>query len=273
MMMKSLPRFLYKYTGKRLDRIGDILVNRRLHFSDPIKFNDPFDCALDLDLQRGASDQDWVEYFTHLVEEEEPDSAPSERRARAVDNVKRGRHKDPVFVNATRNDIRQIVKELGRKQGVLCLSSDPKNVMMWAHYADNHEGLLFRFDCHYMADQKSGELRTFPINYNVSFPRIPDYLKALGQSKNGDLRAVSKLFFCRKSRDWKNEKEWRFFSSKPNSFVEFDEPMLSGIIFGWKMPDSTKNLIRAWTNEYNPKPKLFEAKPCPDRFRMDISPI
>ncbi|RLB89537.1 MAG: hypothetical protein DRH50_13580, partial [Deltaproteobacteria bacterium] len=86
------------------------------------------------------------EYFIHLVEEEEPDSAPSERRKRAVDNVKRRRHKDPVFVNAAKNDIRQIVKELGRKQGVLCLSSDPKNVMMWAHYADNHEGLLLQFD-------------------------------------------------------------------------------------------------------------------------------
>lgn len=272
-MMKSLPRFLYKYTGKRLDRIGDIIVNRRLHFSDPIKFNDPFDCALDLDLQRGASDQDWVEYFTHLVEEEEPDSAPNERRARAVDNVRRGRHKDPRFVNATRNDIRQIVKKLGRKQGVLCLSSDPKNVMMWAHYADNHEGLLFRFDCHYMADQTSGELRTYPIDYSVSFPRIPDYLKALGKFKNGDFRAISKLFFCRKSRDWKNEKEWRFFSTKPNSFVKFYEPMLSGIIFGWKMSDNTRNLISAWINDYTPKPKLLEAKPCPDRFRMDISPI
>ena len=145
-MMKSLPRFLYKYIGKRLDRIGDILVNRRLHFSDPINFNDPFDCALGLDLHHGSSDQDWVEYFIHLVEEEEPDSAPSERRKRAVDNVKRRRHKDPVFVNAAKNDIRQIVKELGRKQGVLCLSSDPKNVMMWAHYADNHEGLLLQFD-------------------------------------------------------------------------------------------------------------------------------
>ena len=258
--------------SKRLDRIGDILVNRRLHFSDPLTFNDPFDCAIGLDLRRNATEQDWIDYFIHLVEEETPDTTPNERRKRALDNVKRERHKDPAFIDDAENYIRQIVREFGRNLGVLCLSSDPKSVMMWAHYADNHVGLVLQFDCHQMGDQNSGELRCFPVEYIASFPRIHDYLNALRQSKNGDLRAA-KLFLCRKSRDWKNEKEWRFFASTPNSNVEFNAPMLSGIVFGWKMSDSTRKLITAWTDEYTPKPKLFEAKPCPDRFRMNIFPI
>ena len=254
--------------GKRLDRIGDILVNRRFHFSNPENFNDPFDCALGIDLHSGASDQDWVEYFIHLVEEEDGmDTDPEERRKKAVNNFERGRHKDPSFIDDAENDIRQTVKELGRELGVLCLSSDPKNVMMWSHYADNHEGLLLQFDC------DRYEMGAFPVNYHMFFPSLPDYLKALRQCKDEDYSPISKLFYCHKSGSWKNEKEWRSFAHTPNSYREFDGPMLSGIVFGWKMDDTTRNLIRAWTEEYTPKPKLFEAKPCPHRFRMDISPI
>jgi hypothetical protein len=93
-MMTTPPKFLYKYMGKRLDRIGDILVNRRLHFSDPLSFNDPFDCALGLDLRRSATDQDWVEYFIHLVEEDSPATTPNERRKIAIRLWGQVRHSD-----------------------------------------------------------------------------------------------------------------------------------------------------------------------------------
>jgi hypothetical protein len=45
-MSDSKPRYIYKYMPDRLDRIGDIVVNRKIFFSSPLKFNDPFDCAI-----------------------------------------------------------------------------------------------------------------------------------------------------------------------------------------------------------------------------------
>lgn len=269
--MNKPPRYLYKYMSKRLDRIGDVLVNHRLHFADPDRLNDPFDCAIGLDLRNGANDQDWMDYLTHLVEYEKPESTPEYRRAKAEDNVRRGRHADPAFLDGVEQDIRRVVKETGCEQGVLCLSSDPKNVMMWSHYADNHEGLVLRFDSQHITKQTSGELRCFQVNYDRSFPRLPEYISALRAVENGDQLAFNKLFFCRKSRDWKYEKEWRFFASRPGSFVEFEPPMLSSVIFGWKMSASTRQLISAWTTALNPPPKLLQAIPCPDRFRMNIT--
>jgi hypothetical protein len=257
--------------GKRLDRIGDVLINRRLHFADPIRFNDPFDCAFGLDLRREATTQDWVEYFMHLVELEEPQSTPEVWRTKAEDNVKRGRHVDPAFIDEAEEGILRGVKEVGREQGVLCLSSDPKNVMMWARYADNHEGLVLRFDTRHMGAQAYGELRCFKVEYGLSFPRLSDYLAALRSFKNGDLRAFARLYFCRKLRDWKYEKEWRFFTDGPDSYVEFDSPMLSSVIFGWKMPESTRQLVAAWAAALKPHPKLLQAKPCDDRFRTNIA--
>jgi hypothetical protein len=256
--------------SKRLDRIGDVLVNRRLHFADPARFNDPFDCALGLDFHHGATSQDWVDYFTHLAEKEDPQSPPDDWRAKAEENVKRRRHTDPAFVDEAEALVRCAVKKVGREQGVLCLSSDPKNVMMWAHYADNHEGLVLRFDNRNMVDKKSGELRCFQVEYSPSFPRLPDYLAALRAFNNGDLRAFARLFFCHKSQSWKYEKEWRFFVGKPNSLREFEPPMLSGIIFGWRMPEYIKRLVTTWATVLTTRPKLMQAEPFSDRFVMDI---
>jgi hypothetical protein len=269
--MKKPPRYLYKYMNKSLDRIGDVLVNRRLYFADPARFNDPFDCALGLDFRRGATIQNWEDYFTHLVEMENRKSTLGCRRAKAKDNIRRGRHTDPAFLEEAEEKIRRDVKKVGREQGVLSLSSDPKNVMMWAHYAANHEGLVLRFDTRHMADQASGELRCFQVKYHLSIPQLPDYLAALRAFGNGDIQAFAKLFFCRKSRDWKYENEWRFFAGKPDTLVDFEPPMLSGVIFGWKMPESTRLMVAAWATALATPPKLLQAEPCPDRFRMKIT--
>lgn len=271
--MKKPPRFLYKYMGSRLDRIEDILVNRRLHFANPSIFNDPFDCASGLDLRQGATKKDWIKYFIHLVQEEEPDSTLDYQRAKAKDNFRRGRHTSPDFIDGAEEGIRRVVGSAGRKQGVLCLSSDPKNVIMWAHYADKHEGVVLRFDTRHMGDQASHELRCFQVKYSLSFPQLPDYLAALREYRRGDLRAFTELWLCRKSRDWRYEKEWRFFTSQPNSLVEFEPPMLSAIIFGWKMPESTRQSVAAWAEALYPKPKFLYAEPCADRFRMDITAV
>lgn len=271
--MNNPPRYLHKYMSKRLDRIGDVLVNRHLYFAAPPQLNDPFDCTLGLDLRNGATTEDWKEYLTHLVGSETPESTPEYRRAKAEDNVRRGRHTYPAFLDDAEQDIRRAVKETGCNLGVLCLSSDPKNVMMWSHYADNHEGLVLRFDSRHMAHQTSGELRCFQVNYDRFFPRLPEYIAALRGMKNGDNLTFNKLFFCRKSRDWKYEKEWRFFANQPGSFVKFEPPMLSSIIFGWKMPEGTRQLISAWATALKPPPKLLQAKPCQDRFRMNITPV
>ena len=124
-----------------------------------------------------------------------------------------------------------------------------------------------------MHDVASQELRCFPVTYNRSFPQLPHYLGALGDVEKGDLVAFGKLFFCWKSSDWSGEQEWRFFASSAGTSVEFETSMLSGIVFGWKMPRDTRDLIRAWTSQYDPQPQLFQAEPYADRFRMKLSSI
>jgi hypothetical protein len=235
-----------------------------------VDFNDPFDCAFGIDFHNGATDKDWGDYFTHLAKER--NLPPDKCRELAEDHVKRKRHRDLKFVEELEDETRKRGKEIGEGLGIFCLSSNPYSMTMWSHYADNHEGLLLRFDTRHLPRD-----RCFKAEYSVFLPRIPEYLKAV-RTSNSDapteiIEELRKLFFCRKSQDWKKEKEWRLFSHSANSFLTFDPPMLSGVIFGCKMSNSIRNRIKEWTNEYTPTLELLEAKPCRNRFRMSITPI
>lgn len=96
-----------------------------------------------------------------------------------------------------------------------------------------------------------------------------DYLEALKEESRGDPTAVNRLFFCRKSLDWKPEGEWRFFAGKPESYVPFEPRMISGVVFGWKMDPSLKRDIARSRG----KMPLFSAQPSHTRFAMEMIPI
>lgn len=255
--------------GPDLDRIGSLLVNRELFFSDPQNFNDPFDCALGVDFGKEATDDEWTEYFEHVLEIDEPESTPEDRRGKAIANVKRDRHRDSSFLSETESGIAQQVTGIGRQQGVLCLTSDPKNILMWAHYANDHKGLVLGFDTQRLLDMKTGEFRGSKIDYKPEFPRLSDYLEAVRKMKQGRDEAMFDLFYCRKHRDWEYEKEWRFFSRAPNTTVGFDPRGLMEIIFGWKMSEKSRRVIMKLVEGYGPQLTFMEALPCPNRFAME----
>ena len=86
--------------------------------------------------------------------------------------------------------------------GVLSLSEVPDDLLMWAHYASNHEGFVLAFDTSSpFFDRRKGaddDLRHLrPVTYG---PERPDFSDPAVR----DFRA-----FLAKSEHWAYEKEWR----------------------------------------------------------------
>ena len=272
--MVKVPQHLYLYM-RDLDRICDVLVKRRLYFSNPSDFKDPFDCALGIQFPKPKEltpelEEQWKEYLIHITTEGPGLRTPEENQNEADQFIRDEQHKENSIIQEYRKAIRTAIKAIGKQMGVLCLSSNPKNVMMWAHYADNHEGLVFRFNTDYMYAQPSKEMRCFPVDYNGTFPTLAEYLSAIHALKEGDAIALNRLFFCRKSNDWIGENEWRCFSGTPNSQVPFDPPMLDGVIFGWKMKESIKSVLKSYLSSFESLLKIYNSKPSNDKFKMEI---
>lgn len=268
-MSDHRPRYVYKYLPDRLDRIGDIVVNRRVFFSSPAEFNDPFDCARGIRFpspQHLTSDDElcWRWYFEHLAEMREEKHTTEENIRDAVHAFEIGKHRDLGFVSECEREIENEIQHCGREMGVFCVSETKESVSMWAHYAANHRGVVIEFDHSSLVDPH-GEVRSFKVNYRKSLPTLCEYRKAV---ESGDPLEFAKLFFCRKSPEWGQEQEWRFFTNQANVCLDLPELSITRIIFGARMPVSTKNLIQKWVQNEIGNITLSDSFPSNESLKM-----
>jgi hypothetical protein len=139
-----------------------------------------------------------------------------------------------------------VLNELAVRLGILSLTEDPANILMWAHYAANHSGFVLEFnDEHEWFHQRkssSDDLRNLrQVSYVCSTE--PRFLT--------ELEGADVLYA--KSEDWHYEREWRIVRPLTEASVvsgdihlfEFPPEVLTGIIFGLRSGLSLKSSAKA----------------------------
>jgi hypothetical protein len=136
--------------------------------------------------------------------------------------------------------------------GILSLSEDPHNLLMWSHYADSHRGVVLQFDRgHPFFDQRLQDedpirhLR--PVTYQADRPTIRYF------DPNADFQTyfldMCASVFLTKGRDWRYEREWRIMlplaaaasSPAPTLYLfEFPPEALTGIAIGARANNSVR---------------------------------
>ncbi len=98
-----------------------------------------------------------------------------------------------------REALRSLKKTLDGTKGILCFSESRKNPVMWAHYADKHQGVCFGFDV--AANDSRGETlgRVTYVDNRQSWPDGP-----LGFT-------FAQSLLLTKFSHWRYEQEWRAF--------------------------------------------------------------
>ncbi len=101
---------------------------------------------------------------------------------------------------------RQMTEKLNALFLIGCLATDPKNRLMWSHYADSHRGFCIEYDFNSMKD----EVLPFPIIYSETRPLIPwkaaiDHTQESMEAATADLT----LGLLTKDKSWEYENEWR----------------------------------------------------------------
>lgn len=177
---------LYKYVG--IDTAIHILQNRRIRFTQPEWFNDPFESRplFDSVIERGTIDEICV-----LEDPEETERWRAQMRGLLADPELR----DWYATGQLRN------------LAILCLTARPDSVLMWAHYAQYHRGCAIGLDSEHPAfnQRADGGTRTLrQVKYLADRPQVetihPDFFEEL---------------FCSKSPEWQYEEEWRLFDAAP----------------------------------------------------------
>lgn len=267
-----MKKYIYKYYSKE-EFILDLLRHKRLYFCKPSEFNDPFDCQPPISIQHcNCKDEEvWRKFIYYFCHTQYCNRPKDEIKRIAKEAFRAGFHKNPEQLAR----VDKHLKEVGPLVRVCCFSEDKENTMLWAHYANNHQGIVFQFDTKKLRDI-SGKIRVYNVEYKeaIDLKTFADALE--NKIETDDHIDIIKIFFATKSENWVKEKEIRFFSNANQSYVEIPEVAISEIIFGSK---SSKWLIQHVLDEikqWKHQPKLCQAniekstahKLCIDEFHL-----
>lgn len=247
---------LYKYFHP--DRV-DVLERAQLRFSPPHAFNDPFD--LKPNIQGFASREYWNAAFREAlpkIVQEQYAELPEEVRARvsveiiqALIGTKASTMEQEGFDLAqfVAPNLRSVMEtKLEELIGIFCLTEKPDNLLMWAHYADSHQGFVVEFDG---ADSYFNQRRSEDDEFcHVRKVKYSDKRPTLSLSEIESLDT-----FLTKSLDWEYEQEWRMLMplSMANRTIkgmpidihlfEFPRRIVKAVILGSRANESLKRRI------------------------------
>jgi len=266
----------YKYLN---DQRLDVLEDLTMRYTQALVFNDPFEAFPAI----VDENMDWYhQQFIELIESDIKSRVfKSQLEKQAVfDACMKG---FPEFYEFSADRNRQldhafsVVMSDALTKGYLSLSKTNRNILMWSHYAQNHQGFIIGFD----AKHEYFNSGVSEIIYSDKRPSLNPFQKEQAES-----------VFLTKSTDWAYEQEVRksmAFTGKepldslPKSTDEVYESVklfkypksaISSVIFGWKStPELRKNVLGILDSHGLSSVKVMAAVPHPSEYKMTINNI
>jgi hypothetical protein len=257
-------RVLYHWQRFNPKRLQSTLETNRIYCSSPGAFNDPWDCK------------------PHFNSEILADPQENERHVGwAVDLCRRKTTMSPQDVDHMRHTLlsdraraAELLNRMSEEMGpaineqyrVYCLGPSVSNLLMWAHYAESHNGVCLEFN---LANETlCGALR---CSYLPEFP----LLKLHDDSDDAAL-----LILLSKSEVWSYEQEYRLVAQEravatsdadtlmtDNSFLQLPSGALRAVITGCQ---SDHDSIRTMVQQAAPGVRVRRAVKVPNRFELSI---
>lgn len=210
-------KYIYKYFTINEFLLKN-LINNELYFSNPLKFNDPFDCQFELNLiDNSEAERDLIDKM-QLNESEKKLFETNNLRSTLSSGL------STKFYEGLENII-----------GVACFSERPDNFLMWSHYANSHKGICLKFDWQQHKEYFQGT----KVIYDNKLP-IAQY-----ETNQGFQNEIPKIVIT-KLKHWDYEDEIRSVVEIKNEKrnISFNPESLVGIIFGDKIEEENKKLVR-----------------------------
>jgi Protein of unknown function (DUF2971) len=238
---------LFHYCPYVPERFADLVARNRIYLSDTRNFNDPWDCRPCFDTSRlddPAYADKVVNYFYRAARNQTPHIPEEWHRARAV-----SLRADMAALRAAMVQASDMEAEIAKRYRVFCLTTHPKNILMWSHYAENHTGICLEFSC-----QNFVFSGAFKVQYAENYPIIDI-------TDSADERVLVGLIS--KSSAWSYENEYRLIAQErrhavstslftDDNYLALPTGAIKTVILGCLCPAAVEQNIRAIIQELAP---------------------
>jgi hypothetical protein len=255
------------YHWQRLDdtRLAQSLTNRTIYSSCPAAFNDPWDCKPYFNteiLTDPDENEKHVQWAVDLC-----------RRRTTMSEKDIGHMKETLPTDRARAAAlmvqmsEELAPQIAQRYRVYCLGPDVKNLLMWAHYADDHKGVCLEFSLRndvMCSALKCEYLRKFPL------------MRAYARDDEDNLRML-----LAKSEAWSHEREYRLIAQErahahavgadtlvaDNSLLKLPKGALMSVIVGCQGDyEKVTALVRATA----PDVRVKRAVRVPNHYELRI---
>jgi hypothetical protein len=242
----------YKYRDAT-DRSLEIIKNCNLYYATPSQLNDPLDSQINID----------AEYQKLLSLYPPHHSEEYLKKSFLIHILNQHNYYDHKGKNIGLNGAMQLFLA---KLGILSLSTNPTDALLWSHYANGHTGIAIGFETDLIKESF--------IKGKVKYAKDPPYQKLFldlsekiavfvkpwekdhhFDAKLGDnfyTHQISQLMranLLTKSRKWKYESEYRMVNTEPGEY-KFSPEALKSITFGLKTSsDYVRKVLQALNND------------------------
>lgn len=247
------PAKLFKYESWNEHSVTN-LKNSQLYFSDPVFFNNPFDCFLDFRMAK-LTEEEFEKIHTHFCKQ-----VPDKRAfVKELGTARSKRFKSLIIPVIEKNSLKA-TREFLRNRGVSCFSATNNEILMWSHYSKSHTGYCLEFDTSLapFCDAKK-------VQYKEDFPEL-NPIHVLIEHEKLDVAPL----ILTKHKSWEYEEEWRVLHSKTQVLFRYQPQALTGIYFGAKMPIAHCEIIASFVHIQSPHTVFYKAEKSKSKFRLEF---
>ncbi len=301
---------LYKYLNA--ERV-DVLDKLKIRITQPSALNDPFE-SLPM-IEKIMEEGDFYSLINDQVEKSELRETVKETIEKELSPYKKFINTDLFesdefidvimenFDSLTRPFIKEALnpenlnqsysenfkKSFSNTFGVLSLTQNPDNLLMWSHYCDSHRGFLIGLDQNSpFFDQRINDIDTIRKLKNVQYvsqrPQIDKLFKSEKVDRDDYLEEIMNLFFLTKSDTWTYEKEMRIVLPLENAnetfemangekvyLIDIPSSIIKSVVYGSQINEKTENRISEILNRDKfDHVKIFRSELDMNNFKVNI---
>ncbi len=295
---KRPPTILYKYLS--IDGARAILNQQTLLFRSPLEYNDPFDSQWDplWSVHSPEARKQLVSILEHAVRD--PSSWPSNIDTRSQEvflkehaKIKELSNDDAKLyfedlaeqllrggMSAADSYVRRI-QDSRQRMRVCCFSADPDSILMWSHYAAEHQGVVIgfytdRLELHFRIPFEQ-------VEYCSNLPELIECTAWMNSLAFGlpppAPKGHPRAWGLSKAKAWIYEQEWRLFSIAAKGTdglmlcAPFRGEALAEIVLGCKTnKQSVREIVTLARSRAN-HISFTAMTRHPNRFELTRSPI
>jgi hypothetical protein len=251
----QLPNFLYKYEAFTTQSLLN-LKRQVIYFSSPLKFNDPYDCALTPTLLPPT------EAETEELRKIYLDDANLPPQARAEFESLDTAELSALLFRSARAGFADTIEDFAKQRGVACFSERNDDLLMWSHYGGHYKGLCLEFSTNSETFKKIHQ-----VKYVTEQPTI-----GVDVALRGDFDAIKELF-CTKSSAWCYEKEWRAIHKVAGTEFCYPADSLTGVYFGPDIDQQSLEIVCLILAGQNENVKLWRGSRSTKQFKVLFEPF